>query len=497
MKYVLTGEQAKEADLFTINERKIPAKELMKKAGFKMYEVLKRYINKQDSILIVCGAGNNGGDGYVLGSFLYENGFDVSIFQYKTPKTSEAIAAYSEFNGKIIKEINKNYDVVVDAIFGVGLSRDLDDITKNFISFLNKMSGFKVSLDIPSGLDSTNGNIMGNAFVCDLLITVQCLKSGLFLNKGVTTFEKVEIVDIGIDTSCVIDKLIIYEDEDFQDILQKRSKICNKGTFGKVALVGGSHDLCGAAILSASALASLRCGVGYSRICVPEKLYDIYALRNPENIYFAFKSDDKGNILFDEENLRSILNYDCIGVGMGLGCSENVYNICRYLLENYTGNLVLDADALNSISAYNSDILSHHKCNLVITPHIKEFSRLTKLSVDEILKKELSFARFFAKKRDLTLVLKSNTTIICNSQNCVLNITGNPSLAKGGSGDILTGIIVGLLSFTSNKFLSSCFGPYLLGKCAESICYKIDERSVIATDIANEIGYVLKNIKDK
>lgn len=283
----------------------------------------------------------------------------------------------------------------------------------------------------------------------------------------------------------------------YKGILPKRNSDSNKGDYGHAYIVGGSEDFGGAPLLSYYAICALCLGAGYATLFVPENLYKIYVGRMPQLIVKKLP-ENAGKFCFDHEKYSKITaNPGSIAFGMGVGVSRDIYQIISYFLKNYGGNLILDADALNAISKYGIDVLNEHKCRLIITPHIGEFSRLINKSVEEIKSDPISYAFEFSKRYKCVVVLKDSKTIISDENNIYLNKTGNASLAKAGSGDILSGILAGL--FAQKQLIKepaklASFASFLLGKCAEEITKRKSEYSVLASDIIDELGVELKKI---
>ena len=495
---VITACEAQENDSYTIKNF-TPSIELMERAGKACFELIKERISKNSSILIVCGGGGNGGDGLVIARHLLENNFKPFVYLTSSHLKEETEINLKRYKGLIITDLddflNKNsIDVIVDAVFGVGLSTP---IRQNYVELINKLNlvdAYKVSIDINSGLDSTSGLSLGTYYESDLTITIQDFKTGLFLNDGKGSYRDLKVVDIGIKHAKPYNFVHILENRDIKEIFKKRDENTNKGCYGRVALIGGSKLTPGALLLSYNALASLRCGVGYASVCVPSSLYEIYALKNPENIYTLFH-DENGQILFDEESLKKIINYSAILVGPGVGTSEEVYKIIKYLLLNFKGNLVLDADALNSLSRYGVSILKEKVCNSVIlTPHIKEFSRLSNIEIEDILKNSVELCANFAKEYAVIVNLKNNVSVISDGVNSYLNINGNAGLAKGGSGDVLSGITLGLANKNDHMLLRAASAAYILGLSADIAVKKINEYSLLARDVIENISDAINSI---
>ena len=495
---VISALEAKENDSYTI-QNFVPSIELMERAGKSCYEIIKGNIQKEDAILVVCGGGGNGGDGLVIARYLLQDNYQVFVYLTSNHLKEETEINLKRYKGSIIKDLDEfikthQVKVIIDAIFGVGLNTKIKENYVTLINKLNLIDAYKVSIDINSGLDSTSGQALGALFKSDLTITIQDYKSGLFLNDGKGSYCDLKVIDIGIKPAKPQYFLNILEKEDIKVLFKKRDQNTNKGSYGRVALIGGSKLTPGALLLSYNALASLRCGVGYANIVIPKSLYNIYALKNEENIYTLFNDND-GNILFDEENLKKLLHYSSILVGPGIGTSEEVYKIIKYLLLNFKGNLVLDADALNSLSKYGVDVLKEKVCNAtILTPHIKEFSRLSGLEIDEILSNSVKICRDFAKKYGVLVNLKNNGSVISDGEMAYLNINGNAGLAKGGSGDVLSGITLGLVNKNDNILLRVASAAYILGLSADLATQKINEYSLLARDVVAEIPNAINSI---
>ncbi len=495
MENILFKEEMQENDKYTI-ESGISSLELMERAGQAIFNDLKNRIDKNSSILIVVNSGGNGGDGLVLARLLYENDFKVNVYLISNKGRDEFEINFKKYKGNVVKNLDFNkYDFIVDAIFGIGLNRDIDDNINEIINYINNSNSFKISIDVPSGLNSNNGMIFKNCVKADLTYVIQDFKVGHFLNHGKDYCGTLIKLDIGIKNKKESGYTIVFDKIDYKELFKKRMSMSNKGNYKKVSIIGGSKNFLGAPILSLLSLTTLRLGVGYSNLCIPESLKEMYCLKNLETIYTYFKDVD-GNISFDEEKINSILNYDVIGIGMGIGKSYEVYKIISYLLKNYTKTLLIDADGLNSLSSFGVDILKNKKCKVILTPHIKEFSRLTNIDSNDILSAPIDIAKKFAKENDVYLVLKSNTTIITDGNEFILNINGNPSLAKGGSGDLLSGLIMGMVVNQDNLIKRISCGTYLLGRIAELACLDNEEETIVASDLIKYISIAIKEIKE-
>lgn len=286
----------------------------------------------------------------------------------------------------------------------------------------------------------------------------------------------------------------IIEREDVRALLPKRRRDSHKGNYGRAAIVAGSIEYTGAAYLSAAAC--LRSGVGYTALFIPQEILPFYALKSPE---ILLRNTNEGSrYAFNEENMRGLLGYDSIAFGMGMGVSEDVYKGVEYLLSRYTGRLILDADSLNSLACYGVETLLPKKtCDVILTPHVKEFSRLSGLSVEEIIQNSEGTAQAFARKYGVSVLLKNASSVITDGERIAINERGNSGQAKGGSGDVLSGVIAGLCGSGLSAFDGGVCAAYLVGKAAELGALDIGEYSLTASDLIAYMGkaflYVTEN----
>ena len=481
MKRVLSVSEMRLAEDYTINTLGIPHEVLVERAG---EEVAKTVADKYfgGRTLIMFYKGNNGKDALICGKKLSEmHGFTITYLDIKK----------CEKNPFERRKLDKNYDIYIDGIFGTGLNREVDGYIKKIIDKVNTKTGKKVSIDIPSGLSGDSGKPQGTAIKADLTVAIGELKTGYYLNDGKDYTGEIILKDIGI---AVFSERHIetYEDEDIREFFPKRKNNSNKGDYKDALLLGGSGEFFGAELLAKNGLTALLAGAGYAKLCVPEELFPLYAGLCPECTTHFLKSKNK-SFTYDEEGLKGILKSSAIGVGMGAKKSEDIYKTVRFLLNNYEGKLLLDADALNSLSEYGVEILKDKKPSVIITPHVKEFSRLLGKDVPYVLDNFVSLAKEFAKEYNVVVVLKSCTTVITDGERVILNITGTPALAKGGSGDVLSGLITGLLA-RLNGFEAGVCGSYVLGKAGEIAAKNMGENSVVASSVCDNIPKAIKII---
>lgn len=477
MERILSVEQMKKADEFTINTLGISSEDLVVRAGTAVAdEIYKRL--KGGRVLVCIGKGNNGADGRVVAEVLSRiHGFTVATLNVS--------------NG-IFKLLDKDYDIIVDCIFGTGLNKPVEGKYKLAIEKINQSGAYVVSCDIPSGLNGNTGIPMGIAVKANLTVAIQEYKLGHFLNDGPDYCGQVVVKDIGISVWGE-DYFKRLNDVDLEKFFPERKRNVNKGSFGKTCVIGGSKSYPGSAVLSLLALTALKMGNGYSNLAIPDSIFDAVSLKFPELTVTTLKSDgDK--ILFDQEKLSTLLKYNAISFGMGVGVTKDNYQTIKYLLENYNGKLLIDADGLNTLSTYGVGILKDKKCDVILTPHIKEFSRLISKETSEIISQTVPLAVEFAKEYDVTLVLKSSTTVITDGNEFYLNTSGCSGLAKAGSGDILSGIICGLLAGKQDAFDCAVAGCYLFGLAGEKASKNSNDFCMTATDVISALPKVISKI---
>ncbi len=470
MQRVLTVKEMQKADDYTINTLGIPSSELVLRAGTQVAEViLKKF--KGGRVLVCIGKGNNGKDGEVVASIL-------------SKKHGFSVATINVSNG-IFKLFDKKFDIIVDCIFGTGLNKTVEGKYKEAIEKINQSGAFIISCDIPSGLSGDTGLPLGVAVKANLTVAIGDLKLGHVLNDGTDYSGEVIVKDVGISVWEESFRYIL-DNKDVNKFFEKRKKNTNKGNYGRTAIIGGSKSFPGSVILSLTALTSLKAGAGYSTICVPESIYQVVAGVVPECTMNVLSSNGDG-IVFNEDEFCKLLVCDSLAIGMGMGATEQTYNAIKYLLENYTGKLVIDADGLNSLSKFGIEILKNKKCEVVLTPHVKEFSRLIKVEKDLILEDQINYAKKFASDYNVTILLKNAVSVITDGDRVVINTTGSPAMAKGGSGDVLSGFIVGLMGREKDVFEVVCASAYVFGKAGEIAVKYSNEYSVVATDIIKSL----------
>ena len=495
MQYVLTNAQMREADEYTIRELGVPALELMERAGTALADEAER-LAPTGKILCVCGGGNNGGDGFVCARILSERGRMVDAVcsaEKFSPDCLTNKERWTARGAKIFTELpDADYALAVDCLFGTGFHGGLNAQDVRLVNALNekKTGGLKIlAADIPSGVDGKDGSVQTAAVNADVTLCLGEVKTGVLLGCGVDCSGAVKRADIGISRpKAKREYAYLIENADVRVALPKRTRYSHKGRYGSAAIVAGSAEYTGAAFLSAAAC--LRSGAGYTTLFVPKELLPYYVLKAPEILLQPINDGDR--VAFKRENFEKLLGYTSIAYGMGMGVSEDVARGAAYLLRHYEGRLILDADGLNSLAAYAKaelkTLLCQAKSDVVLTPHVKEFSRLCNRSVEEILQSGLEIAKAFAKEYGVTLLLKNAVSILTDGTRVALNATGNSGQAKGGSGDVLSGVLAGVCAMGADGFNGSVCAAYLTGRAAELATQTTGEYSLTASDVISYLG---------
>ena len=491
-----SSQQMRQADEYTISSG-TPSSVLMERAGKAIAEEAKRRAQERGirDILVVCGGGNNGGDGFVAARYLAAD-FNVDVLCLASRFSPDCQEQKEKWTGKVLSALpEKKYPFILDCLFGTGLSRAAEGENKELIEYINASGAFVLSADMPSGLNGTNGLTMGVAVKADVTVTIGEYKSGLVLGDGIDCAGKIVRADIGIDSSFLADAdafpVLMERGEGLT--FPRRRRNAHKGSYGRACIIAGSKKYSGAALLST--LACLRGGAGYPRLCVPEGLFFAYAGKVPEAVLTAFSGGDE--FAYCEEDLRGVLDSDAIALGMGCGNSRMLYAMERFLLKNYEGTLLLDADGLNALSSYGTDALKEKKCRVIVTPHIKEFSRLSGKSVEEVQKDPAGSAAAFAREYGVGVLLKSAVSLYSENGKTFVFCEGSPCLAKGGSGDVLSGLAVSFAAQGALFAYPALAAARVAGLAAELAEAEMGVYSVCGRDVIERLPRVISSLTEK
>lgn len=474
-----------------INKKNITNRELIYEVALEIYKSYKWYGN----ILIVCGKGNNASDGYALASILKKNNFNSSLYLCENSFSTDGIYYYNEaINNNINIEANinniDNYDIIVDCIFGTGFHGTLDPKIANIIDIINNSKKYVISIDINSGLNSLNG-LSSNALKADLVLACGIYKYGHFLNMAKDYIKELKLIDLGFKGEFSVKLFDIYK---AKEILGKRSNFSNKGDYGYIGIMGGSKNYPGAIKLASLGQSALYSGCGISRIIVPDIISNMLYPYVLESTIYPLPSNGNSFIFKPDMLAKAINRLDVLSIGVGISLDLEVEKILNYLILNFNKRLLIDADGLTILSKMDLNILNKAKCQIVLTPHLKEFSRLTKYSIDEILNDPVGIVKEFVNKYNVTLLLKGPTTIIANKDDMYFSTTGTPGMATAGSGDVLTGILSGVLGYIANILDSVALGAYINGLSGEIAENEYSDISMVSSDTARCVSKAIKRI---
>lgn len=497
MNYIASGDEMSRIDEYTINVIGIPQMVLMERAALAVYDYIHSKFDKGSRILVVVEGGNNGGDGIALARILHGNGYDVDIYWGENlPKPSDAFKAQLDIARRLNIPfaddiVNCGYDVVVDAVFGAGLNRAITGKLADVINSMNDVDAYKLAVDIPSGIDATNGYVLGTAFRADATVTFGIMKMGLLTGMGYEYSGQVTVADIGIPKRAIDyiePDLYTYDGADVDRLLPYRKLDSHKGSYGKIGVIGGSKNMAGAAMFSAEA--AYRMGCGLVRICTVEENREIMQSKLPEAMLTTFDAKDKNSV---REAVKSMMAWsDVIILGPGLGTKDYAEYIVEKVLRDYKETIVLDADGLN-IVAQNIKWLADTNARVIITPHLAEMSRLTEVKTGDIKSNKYQVAKEFAKDNNIIVVLKDSRTVVSDGGvQAYINTTGNNGMATGGSGDVLAGIIGGLCGQNMDEFEAAKLGVCMHGLAGQEAAISRGRYSMIASDIVRGITAVLK-----
>ena len=494
---IFTAEQIRRVDAFTIENEPIASVDLMERAAKALCKWIIMNFEPSSGFKILAGPGNNGGDAWALARLLVENNY--SDIEFYLLNLSGKISPDSEINrerllkqNKIkIKEITSpehfpqfnNHDVIIDGLFGSGLSRTLKGLSGEFVQHINASAKKAlVAIDVPSGLfcEDNSTNIPENIVRADFTLSFQFSKFAFFLSENSENTGEVHILDIGLSKDFIEDEPTPYNylaKQDITPLIKIRKKFSHKGTYGHGLLIAGSYGMMGAAILAAKA--ALRSGVGLLTTHIPRYGYNILQTSLPESLV----SIDESDIIYTE--VTHLDKYNAIAVGPGLCTKHNTVIALKKLLSECKVPIVIDADAINIIAA--NGFIDNIPANSVLTPHPKEFDRLFGNHTNQLQRIETQLK--YSNQQEIYIILKgANTSISTPDGKLFFNTTGNPGMATGGSGDVLTGILLAMLSQDFSIEASCLTSVYLHGQAADFALKNSSIYSLLPSDIINHLG---------
>ena len=463
---ILSASQTKAADQYTIKNEPIKSIDLMERASLAFVNTIESELSKNSTIHVFCGCGNNGGDGMAIGRMLLERGYNIKVYlvKFSKPLSADCQINFERISKKlevsIIKangfELYKNKsDIIIDAVFGSGLNKIVDNkICSNVFKVINNSNLKVIAVDIPSGLFCDEPTPSKNIVKADITVSFQRPKLAFFMPGYGDYVNNWLVADIGLDETYINSQPsnYFYLDEKVLSLIKVRKKFSHKGNYGHALLIAGSYGKMGAAVLASQAC--LKHGVGLLTCHVPKCGYEIIQISSPRAMCTVDINESHVSKLEDMQT------YDTIAVGPGIGTHNETYQLLKSII-NYKNPMVIDADALNIISE-EPTLLSKIPKNSILTPHPKEFERLFGKTENSFEQLNLGIKK--AVEYQIIIILKGAHTAVINTDGKVFfNTTGSPKLAQGGSGDILTGIITSYLSQGYSPLESSIISVYLHG----------------------------------
>lgn len=495
---IFSGKQCKEMDRQAIDEVGIPGLILMENAAIG---IAQKIMDKGESFLILCGKGNNGGDALALCRHLILNGKKVKVYilsyddnyseDFRTNlgilenlinnKDMLFIKSENDITKSFIKDV-KNYDVVVDGIFGVGLNSDLTGMFKIIIDTINLYGKFIVSIDVPSGLDCDSGIERGVAVHADITYTFEVIKLGFLNYKAINCLGTLEILKIGIPERIKRLNAINYcilENEEYRQLIPERKIYGHKGSFGRALVVAGRVGFTGAAFITTES--TIRAGAGLTTLICNKEV----------QMALSSKLIEAMTLTWDDDVIEVIKNASSIAFGPGVGTGDKEEKLLKRIINNSKCPIVIDADGITLIGK-DKTLLKRLKGRAIMTPHPGEMARFLEISIEEVEADRINITKNIAEKYGIIVLLKGYNTVISDGKNVYINPTGNSKMASGGMGDSLTGIINAFLSQGSGLMQATLLGAYVHGRIADNLgkeAYIINAR-----DIINELPREINNI---
>lgn len=512
---IATPDQMREIDKVAIGSIGIPGIVLMENAAVRVVEEIEASLGavRGRNILILAGKGNNGGDALAVARHLFNRGARVSLFitAAKAEITGDAAINLSIVSNMMIptaelveevmldefKASLSSAELVADGIFGTGFKGSITGFIGDVIDLVNCSGKPVISIDIPSGVNGTTGEVSGSCIRASKTVTLVLPKPGLVMHPGCEYTGELVVADIGIPLEVINGsdiQLNLLDEQFVSDLIPQRKSNSNKGDYGKVLIITGSRGMTGAGCLAAGA--ALRSGSGLVYLGVPKSLTGIYNSTVREAVVLPAEDNDRGCIA--KESLRYLLQQmegkSAVALGPGLSVNEDISFVVSHIVENSKVPLVLDADALNAISS-DISILARLKAETVITPHPGEMARLTGLSIADIQKDRLNTARSFAAKWGVITVLKGSRTVVALPDGTTyINPTGNAGMATAGMGDVLAGIIASLIAQGLKPGDAAAAGVYIHGLAGDQAALEKGLHGLTAGDVIEQLPYTIKGL---
>lgn len=506
---LLTSDEMKQVEQYTAKFG-MTYQRMMENAGAACARNIRNEVEKEGTVgrnvAVVCGKGNNGGDGFVVARKLSENGYKVCVIMamgYPSGQESTymykmvldmmiPVVWYDADRAKAVQTIRKA-DIVVDAVFGFSFYGSIDE---NISCLLNEMSaarGMKFAIDVPSGVYCNSGYNDPNSFRADFTIAISALKPAHIVRPAADCCGDIIIANIGIPEESyklVEDSLYTHNRYEVSNLFKSRPSTGHKGTFGHLLCICGSKNMAGAPVLAASA--ALRSGTGLVTVAFPKSAYCPISSKLTEALMMPLCETDEGTLSKDavQKLIDSLEKYSAIVIGCGMGVNEDTKEILKAVIENAKVPVIVDADGINIIAA-DISILQNASCDIILTPHPGEMSRLCGMRTEIIESDRAACARDFSQKYGVYLALKGSNTVVTqpDSSKVYVNASGNSGLSKGGSGDVLAGLMGGFVAQGMAVPDAVTAAVYVHGYTADVLCEKMSKSGMLPSDLVNELAY--------
>ncbi|MGB9842797.1 MAG: NAD(P)H-hydrate dehydratase [Caldisericia bacterium] len=505
---VVDTEKINELDKKMESEFGVSSQILMENAAISVVNFLFEEFNSLNDkkILIFCGGGNNGGDGFAVARKLFSLKARVKVFLLKDKESLKGDAKINfEIINKLgiivfekidlikIKEEIENSEIIIDAIFGTGLKREIEGEIKEIINLINNSNKYILSIDIPSGINGDNGKEMGISIKASSTVTFGLPKFGNLLLPGYERCGKLALSYISYPEDIYKD---IKTQINFPIILPERKKEAHKKDFGDVLFISGSKKYMGAPYFSSYSF--LKCGGGYSRLATVKSIVPYLSITGKEVVYYSMDETADGTISIENFNriMEIVDDVEMVVIGSGMGLNDETQKLMIKLIENIEKPVIIDGDGLTAIKD-NLNILKNRKFTTILTPHMGEFSRLIKIEKEEIEKNKIRIVSETSTEFNSIIVLKGyHSLIVYPDGSLFINMSGNPGLAKAGSGDVLNGVICGMYGLGLNIFDSVRMGVFIHGYAADILKERLGEDGITATDLINFLPFIIKKYKE-
>ena len=514
MQKIVTASEMQAIDRAAIEDFGIPSLVLMENAGLAAASMIHENVPdlSEKKVLIVCGKGNNGGDGFVMARHLFNDDIQVDILlvgkrqQLKSDARVNADIAFkmgipihevTDKNLTTHSHLLRHCHIIIDALFGTGLSKPAGGLYEKIIKKINAAKKYVFAVDIPSGVDSDSGHLIGPHIKATVTAALVLLKCSHLLFPAADSMGEVQILDISIPYEAIEKQNIPVawlEFDDIQSLVPQRSADTHKGDYGHTLVLAGSKGKGGAAGLTG--LAALRAGAGLVTLAVPESCHQALEFNPLETMTVALPETKSGCISTKaiDTLLENLKGKNALAIGPGLSTDKETIQLLEALLPQVECPLVIDADGINALGK-NRKLIDQIRAETVLTPHPKEMSRLSGWSVQDILNHKIERASEYAQEHDVTLLLKGARTLVAFADGTVLiNPTGNPGMATAGSGDVLTGLIVGLISQGLSVPSATSAGAFIHGMAGDIYVETNHETPLIASDLLDKVPEALKRI---